>query len=541
MRPPRIPLSRLTALRQPLLRRYCSCSVPSSRYAPSDINGSSKPSLNITREGTNRPNAEAAAHRRSLNTDNSPLSHRTITTSQSLLTHSPLSPGSPLFTPQGTHILAKLKEYLRAQYVRYGYDEVLTPTIYKRQLWQTSGHWDIFKDDMFEVRGRGAAADLPEPIAGAAPNDTPKHNAERHDAASTESIAGSEQGEQPYGLKPMNCPGHCLMFASKTHSYRDLPIRWAEFSPLHRNELASALSGLTRVRRFHQDDAHIFCRPSQIMTEIKATLEFIQETYTIFGLPQPSLVLSTRPETFLGEVATWEHAEGELKAALDESGLKWEENPGDGAFYGPKIDVLIRGTDGKMNQTATVQLDFQLPERFDLKYSTPVVKDGEGKTQGLGSGEDGEFARPVIIHRAVMGSLERFMALILENWKGKYPFWINPNQAVVLPISNDKVEQVEWAKKVQKIVAGVEIMEGGVGKVQSLGRRRFRVETDDRAQSLGSRLRQAKQKGFGFELVVGDQEVKDGTVTIERTKGKKEALTPHEVYQLFVETEAKFQ
>lgn len=387
---------------------------------------------------------------------------------------------------------------------------------------------------MFEVRGRGAAADSPTPIAGSGPDATPKHNEDRHDPAKLESIAGLEQGEQPYGLKPMNCPGHCLMFASQKHSYRDLPIRWAEFSPLHRNELASALSGLTRVRRFHQDDAHIFCRPSQIMDEIKATIRFIQESYTTFNLPQPTLVLSTRPDTFLGEEATWAHAEGELKTALDESGLEWSENPGDGAFYGPKIDVLIEGIDGKKNQTATIQLDFQLPERFDLKYATPMdSKSGAAETE--------EFARPVIIHRAVMGSLERFMALILENWRGKYPFWINPNQAVVLPISEQHEDQVAWAKQVQKIISGVEVGAGGEAKVQSLGRRRFRVELDDRAQSLGKRLRLARKRGVAFELVVGEEEVRDLTVTIERERGRKETLTPEQVYAFFVEIEKEYK
>ena len=273
--------------------------------------------------------------------------HRSLGIQQKLFTSSIYSPGSPIFLPNGARIFNRLVDFLRKQYVHYGFQEVITPTIYKKSLWAKSGHLENYVDDMYTVTSSSPAR--ADPVA----------NAEK-----------SEEDE--YGLKPMNCPGHCLIFDSQVWSYRDLPVRYADFSPLHRNEISGALSGLTRVRRFHQDDGHIFCRPSQIEQEIRSTLEFVAYTYKVLRLGSYRLALSTRPEAHMGSTTEWDAAEDALKRALDACGQSWELNEGDGAFYGPKIDIILKDSDGKEHQTATIQLDFQLPKRFDLRYTAPA-------------------------------------------------------------------------------------------------------------------------------------------------------------------------
>ncbi|KAI4171356.1 MAG: hypothetical protein LQ343_004312 [Gyalolechia ehrenbergii] len=369
------------------------------------------------------------------------------------------SPGSPLFLPSGTHVLQKLQAFLRAQYPSYGLQEVLTPTIYKKSLWETSGHWDNYKDDMFAVVGRGAQG-------GQDP--------------------GRQIGEnEEYGLKPMNCPGHCLLFKSQKRSYKDLPIRYADFSPLHRNELSGALSGLTRLRRFHQDDGHIFCRHDQIKQEIAETLDFVHLVYQTLNLGAYKLRLGTRPEQFVGSVDEWGKAETRLRLALDESGRVYDTNHGDGAFYGPKIDILLTDANGKDHQTATIQLDFQLPKRFALEYDTSASNKKD---------------MPVLIHRAILGSLERFTALLLESYNGKLPFWMSPYQLIILTVG-EKASIRQRALNMAQQLAFPDARPGA----QFLKARKFMVDCDNSNQSIGKKILDARKKGYSLYAVVGER------------------------------------
>ncbi|KAF7829382.1 threonine--tRNA ligase, mitochondrial 1 [Senna tora] len=305
--------------------------------------------------------------------------HRLLGVKQELILHHEWSPGSWFFLPHGTRIYNKLMEFIRNQYRERGYQEVISPNVYNMDLWEQSGHAANYKENMFVF----------------------------------------EIEKQEFGLKPMNCPGHCLMFKHRVRSYRELPLRLADFGVLHRNEASGALSGLTRVRRFQQDDAHIFCRESQVKDEVRRALDFINYAYTIFGFTY-DLKLSTRPEKYLGDLATWEKAESALKEALDEFGKPWQVNEGDGAFYGPKIDISVSDALNRKFQCATLQLDFQLPDRFKLEYSAE---------------DEAKIERPVMIHRAILGSVERMFAILLEHYKGKWPFWLSPRQAIVCPVS----------------------------------------------------------------------------------------------------------
>ncbi|KAI9663897.1 MAG: hypothetical protein M1821_007387 [Bathelium mastoideum] len=311
---------------------------------------------------------------------------------------------------------------------------------------------------------------------------------------------GSSQDEE-FGLKPMNCPGHCLLFASEQRSYRDLPIRYADFSPLHRNETSGALSGLTRVRRFHQDDGHIFCTESQILEEISSTLRFIGMVYHTFQLGPYKLVLSTRPKDhFIGSVEEWNRAEAQLKEALDASDQAWTVNEGDGAFYGPKIDIILKDSDGKEHQTATIQLDFQLPQRFDLHYKT----------------RDGSTDRPVLIHRAILGSLERFMALLIEQCNGRFPFWIAPRPCIVLTINNTD-QLLQYAKQCQQVLSGITYSEKGHTRPEPLDRVQIPVDIDSSARSLPKKIATAKEKGYNYTVIIGplDQKRFPPTVTMD--------------------------
>lgn len=286
--------------------------------------------------------------------------HRTIGNLQDLFFFHDYSPGSCFFKPKGAHIYNSLQNLIRNEYRKRGYQEVITPNIYKNKLWKQSGHWDYFKDNMFTFGN----------------------------------------GENEFALKPMNCPGHCLIFAHETRSFRELPLRLADFGVLHRND--TGLTGLTRVRRFQQDDAHIFCTPDQIQSEIDDTLDFLSHIYGIFGF-QFELKLSTRPDEFMGDASVWDKAESALENSLNKFGRPWELSPKDGAFYGPKIDVTIMDSLKREHQCATIQLDFNLPERFNLEYNTPHLNKKE---------------RPVMIHRAMFGSLERFIAILIEHFGG---------------------------------------------------------------------------------------------------------------------------
>lgn len=296
-----------------------------------------------------------------------------------------------------------------------------------------------------------------------------------------------ESEKETFALKPMNCPGHCLIFDHGVRSHKELPLRLADFGVLHRNELSGALTGLTRVRRFQQDDAHIFCTPEQIENEIKGCLDFLFCVYNIFGY-DVKLVLSTRPEKYLGELEVWNAAEKSLTDALNASGQKWNLNPGDGAFYGPKIDITVTDALRREHQCGTIQLDFQLPQRFKLAYVT----------------ESGEKKHPVIIHRAILGSVERQIAILTENYGGKWPFWLSPRQAMVIPVSN-KDDLKGYAEEVRK-------------QLHEIG---FMVEVDlDDGDTLNKKIRNAQLAQFNFILVVGANEMTAKTVNV-RTRDNK--------------------
>ncbi|KAI1378535.1 class II aaRS and biotin synthetase [Hypoxylon crocopeplum] len=441
-----------------------------------------------------------------------PADHRQLGVQQELFTTSIYSPGSPILLPNGARIFNRLVEFLRKQYVRYGFDEVITPTIYKKALWRKSGHLENYGDDMYTVTSSSPSR-------------------------SDSSKAGDEEDE--YGLKPMNCPGHCLIFASQRRSYRHLPIRYADFSPLHRNEISGALSGLTRVRRFHQDDGHIFCRPIQIEEEIRKTLDFVRVVYSTFKLGPYRLALSTRPaDHYIGTAEEWEGAENALKRALDASGQEWTVNEGDGAFYGPKIDIILRDSDGKEHQTATIQLDFQLPKRFELGYLAPAPefeRRGEITTDAEKRAESGLVA-PVLIHRAVLGSVERLMALLIEHYDGKWPFWLNPRQVIIVTV-NDSEPVVGLATSAQDILMGRDGPADGPVVTPS----QLIVDIDDSQRRLPLKVREAKSKGYGVIVTVGPKQVPNGTITVDMSglessssakKGQLQEMVPKDLLEL---------
>lgn len=448
-----------------------------------------------------------------------PPDHRKLGAQQELFINSIYSPGSPIFLPNGARIFNRLVDFLRKQYVRYGFEEVITPTIYKKSLWAKSGHLENYADDMYAVRGN---TEPPPP---------------QHDGccgSHQENLKPEEEEEGDYGLKPMNCPGHCLIFASKRHSYRDLPVRYADFSPLHRNEVSGSLSGLTRVRRFHQDDGHIFCRPIQVEEEIKKTLDFVKVVYTVlrFGASY-RLALSTRPKDhYIGTEEEWDQAENALKRALDASGMEWGVKEGDGAFYGPKIDIVLTDSDGKEHQTATIQLDFQLPKRFELEYQAPAPEyEARGETT-----EDptllAEYGpvRPVMVHRAVLGSVERLMALLIEKYDGKWPFWLSPRQAIILTV-NTSAPVVDWAENVRDVLLGknkqlYEQLENGVlpGPEHAFRPTGLTVDVDTTARPLGAKIKEARGNGYSQILVVGEDDVKNQQVALG-----KERLSPEDL------------
>ncbi|ESZ99034.1 hypothetical protein SBOR_0568 [Sclerotinia borealis F-4128] len=413
--------------------------------------------------------------------------HRQLGIEQELFTTTPYSPGSPLFLPKGARMFKALTEFLSAQYSHFGFEEVITPTIYKKSLWEKSGHWENYAEDMYAVTGRGASGET----------------------------IGSQKGEnEEYGLKPMNCPGHCLIFASKQRSYREMPIRYTDFSPLHRNELSGALSGLTRVRRFHQDDGHIFCRPSQIEEEISSTLEFVRMVYTTLGLGPYRLALSTRPsDHYIGTKEEWDNAETALKQSLERSGQQWTMNEGDGAFYGPKIDIILKDSDGKEHQTATVQLDFQLPKRFELEYQAPapeIEAKGETTNDPTLLAMQGPVA-PVLIHRAILGSVERMMALLIEHYNGHWPFWLNPSKVIILTV-NDSEEVVNYAKGIQKQLA-----QDSHHNIWPRSRYTVEVpiELDCSPRSVKKKISEAKRKRYGAIIVLGNKNIDNNTVTVD--------------------------
>ncbi|XP_032691871.1 threonine--tRNA ligase 2, cytoplasmic isoform X2 [Lontra canadensis] len=372
--------------------------------------------------------------------------HRKIGKEQELFFFHDLSPGSCFFLPRGAFIYNTLMDFIREEYRRRNFTEVLSPNMYNSKLWETSGHWQHYSENMFTF----------------------------------------DIEKDTFALKPMNCPGHCLMFAHRPRSWREMPIRFADFGVLHRNELSGTLSGLTRVRRFQQDDAHIFCTVEQIEEEINGCLQFLQSVYSTFGFSF-QLNLSTRPENFLGEVEIWDEAEKQLQNSLVEFGKPWKMNPGDGAFYGPKIDIKIKDAIGRYHQCATIQLDFQLPIRFNLTY---VSKDGDDKRN------------PVIIHRAILGSVERMIAILSENYAGKWPFWLSPRQVMVIPVG-------PTCEKYALQVSSAFFEEG------------FMADVDlDHSCTLNKKIRNAQLAQYNFILVVGEKEKTNNAVNV-RTRDNK--------------------
>ena len=358
-------------------------------------------------------------------------------------------PGFPFFLPKGMTLKNTLLEYWRECHKRYGYVEISTPIILNQDLWHRSGHWDHYKDNMY-----------------------------------TTVIDGED-----YAVKPMNCPGGMLVYKNEPHSYRDLPLRMAELGLVHRHEMSGALHGLFRVRCFTQDDAHIFMTPDQMKEEIKGVVRIFDEIYSTFGLTY-QIELSTMPEDHMGEEKVWQFAEETLQAAIQEMGKDFILNPGDGAFYGPKLDFHLADSLGRTWQCGTIQLDFQMPERFELEYV----------------GEDGEKHRPVMIHRALLGSIERFIGVITEHFAGAFPTWLSPVQVKVLPITD---RAAAYADQV-------------AAKLDALG---YRVEVDHRNEKIGKKIREAQLEKIPYMLVVGDKEAESGQVAVRaRSKGDLGAM-----------------
>ncbi len=313
--------------------------------------------------------------------------HRKIGKEQELYFFHELSPGNCFWQPHGARIYNTLIDFIKTEYRKRGFNEVITPNMYNSKLWETSGHWENYKDDMFTF----------------------------------------DVEKEKFGLKPMNCPGHCLLFKQRERSYRELPLRIADFGVLHRNEFSGALTGLTRVRRFQQDDAHIFCTEDQVRSEVLGCLDFLKHVYGILGFTY-KLALSTRPQKYLGSADTWDNAEKQLEGALNTWGDPWGINMGDGAFYGPKVDISVSDALRRQHQCATIQLDFQLPQRFELEYHAAVDADNEKQRAS-------QYSRPVMIHRAILGSVERLTAILVEHFAGKWPFWLSPRQVLIIPVT----------------------------------------------------------------------------------------------------------
>jgi len=371
--------------------------------------------------------------------------HRRLGRELDLFSFHPLAPASPFFHPKGAFVYNELVSYMRRLYLRYGYQEVITPQIFDVELWRRSGHYDHFKENMYFTRIE----------------------------------------EREFGVKPMNCPGHTFIYASKKRSYRDLPLRYADFGRLHRFEKSGVTAGLTRVRSFSQDDAHIFCAPDQIEGEMAALLKMLREVYQTFQFTEMQVKLSTRPDHFIGSLEVWGRAEDSLAQSLKKEGIAYQVNPGDGAFYGPKIDFVVLDALRRGWQLATIQLDFSMPERFDLSYVTP----------------GGTEARPVMIHRAILGSIERFMGILIEHCAGALPVWLAPVQVRVMTVTD---EQKEYAQKVFE-------------ELKALG---WRVELDGRNEKLGYKIREAQVEKIPYAAVIGDREVKEQTISPRRRGGE---------------------
>ncbi|MDX2192020.1 MAG: threonine--tRNA ligase [Gemmatimonadales bacterium] len=392
--------------------------------------------------------------------------HRKLGRDLDLFLFHPFAPGAAFWTEKGTTIYNALNAYMR-ELQQDGYREIRTPLLYNKGLWEISGHWGKYRENMFLV-------------------------------------LDAETGEHDFSLKPMNCPSHHLLYASRKHSYRELPIRYSTYDVLHRNEVSGALSGLTRVRQFAQDDCHIYLMQSQVAEEVRRLVDLILGYYRTFGL-SATLKFATRPEQRIGDDAMWDAAEAALRAALESTGLPYELKPGDGAFYGPKVDFDVEDAIGRKWQLGTIQLDYAAPERFDLWYT----------------GEDNTDHRPVIIHRAVNGSFERFIAILIEHFAGAFPVWLAPEQVRVLPISD---AQADAARRV----------------VEALRAEGLRAVLDDSSQTLNYRIREGEVAKVPYMAVVGQREAEAGTVAVRvRGAGAKQEVVPVAAFAARVAGEAR--
>ena len=374
--------------------------------------------------------------------------HRRVGQDLGLFHMDALSPGSPFYLPKGMALYNELIRFVQDLYPKYGYNEVLTPQLFRSDLFKTSGHYDKFHDDMYWFEG-------------------------------------SDDGEE-LGVKAMNCPGHCHLFSTAKKSYRELPIRWAEFSRLHRNERSGTLNGITRVRAFAQDDAHIYCEPSQVPEEIDSFFRMTAEIYEKLGVEGVEMAVSTRPDEFLGEPEDWDVAEKALIEAVERAGFKCNIKEGDAAFYAPKVECDFKDVLGRAWTLGTIQIDMAMPGRFGLKYV----------------GRDGELHQPAMLHRAILGSLERFIGIYIEHTGGDFPFWLSPIQVVIVPISDRHDAR---AKEIQS----------------SLAANRIRAEVDNRSETLGFRIREGQTQKIPLTLVIGDDEVEAGTVSPRLRKSKQ--------------------
>ena len=396
--------------------------------------------------------------------------HRRLGVELELFMLDPVSPGSPFYLPKGMVLYNTLVDYMRSLYPKYGYQEVMTPQIFRTELFRTSGHYDLFREDMFLMQG--------------------------------------DEGEE-LGVKPMNCPGHCVLFADRKRSYRELPLRFAEFSRLHRNERSGTLTGLSRVRSMAQDDAHIYCEPEQVEDELASFFSMTEEVYQALGLSGVEIGVSTRPEGgFAGESSDWDVAEQRLIEAVKAAGYDCRVKPGDAAFYGPKVECDFRDVLGRAWTLSTLQIDVSMPTRFELQYV----------------GRDGEMHRPAMLHRAILGSLERFISLYIEMRAGNFPFWLAPVQVRVLPIAD---RHLEYANEVEARL-------GEVG---------IRVHVDDRSEKLGFKIREAEVQKIPLMLVAGDKEADSRSVTQRwrdesKTSGEAVALDTL-VSELVIENETR--
>jgi len=386
--------------------------------------------------------------------------HRKLGRSLGLFFFDPIAPASPFFLPKGTYVINSLIDYVRELYARYGYQEVITPQIFNTELWKRSGHLDAYAENMYFF----------------------------------------DVDEREFGVKPMNCPAAAMLYLANSRSYRELPIRMADFGRLHRNERSGVTHGLNRVRSFVQDDAHIFCTFDQISAEITSFLQMLNESYRVFGFENTRFELSLRPEKRVGSDEMWDQAESILTGVLDATGHKYTAQSGEGAFYGPKIDAFVPDAIGREWQLGTVQLDFSLPERFDMEYTA----------------ENGNRDRPVVIHRAMLGSLERFLGVLIEHLSGAFPLWLSPVQAVIVPIAD---RHNEFCFEV-----GKRISEAG-----------FRVEVNDSNDRMNAKIRQAQLQKVPYMLVAGDREVEAQSLSVRTRSGDNlEPMSIDQVIDRFI-------